>query len=98
MELEAAPALFQNKICMMARFICAWIIGHSTRLSGRKAIPLIADSIDQLSHAKFYTKIDQRSGQVRIKARDEHKTTCVTRYGAYEFLVMPSVLLRLIGR
>lgn len=46
-------------------------------------IPLIADCFDQLCHAKFYTKIDQRSGywQVRIKARDEHKTTCVTRYG-----------------
>lgn len=63
-------------------------------------IPLIADCFDQLCHAKFYTKIDLRSGywQVRIKARDEHKTTCVTRYGAYEFLVMPSVLLRLIRR
>lgn len=27
--------------------------------------------------------------QVRIAEGDEPKTTCVTRYGAYEFLVMP---------
>lgn len=26
---------------------------------------------------------------MRIKAGDESKTACVTRYGAYEFLVMP---------
>ncbi|WP_369293683.1 reverse transcriptase family protein, partial [Klebsiella pneumoniae] len=32
-----------------------------------------------------------RSGyyQVRIKEGDEPKTTCVTRYGSFEFLVMP---------
>uniref|UniRef100_A0A3Q7EXW3 Reverse transcriptase domain-containing protein n=1 Tax=Solanum lycopersicum TaxID=4081 RepID=A0A3Q7EXW3_SOLLC len=28
-------------------------------------------------------------GQVRIVEDDEPKTTCVTRYGSYEFLVMP---------
>ena len=27
--------------------------------------------------------------QVRIAEGDEPKTTCVTRYGSYEFLVMP---------
>ena len=54
-------------------------------------IPLIADLFDQLSHAKFFTKLDLRSGyyQVRIAEGDEPKTTCVTRYRAFEFLVMP---------
>ncbi|KAJ7941085.1 Retrotransposon protein, putative, Ty3-gypsy subclass [Quillaja saponaria] len=54
-------------------------------------IPLIADLFDQLSGAKYFTKLDLRSGyyQVRIAEGDEPKTTCVTRYGAFEFLVMP---------
>ena len=54
-------------------------------------IPLIADLFDQLDSAKFFTKLDLRSGyyQVRIAEGDEPKTTCVTRYGSYEFLVMP---------
>ncbi|KAL0411015.1 UNVERIFIED_CONTAM: Retrovirus-related Pol polyprotein from transposon [Sesamum latifolium] len=50
-----------------------------------------ADCFDRLSRAKYFTKIDLRSGywQVRIKEGDEAKTTVVTRYGAFEFLVMP---------
>ncbi|KAJ7970764.1 Ty3/gypsy retrotransposon protein [Quillaja saponaria] len=54
-------------------------------------LPLIADLFDQLSGAKYFTKLDLRSGyyQVRIAEGDELKTTCVTRYGAFEFLVMP---------
>ena len=54
-------------------------------------IHLIADLFDQLSQAKYFTKLDLRSGyyQVRIAEGDEVKTTCVTRYGAFEFLVMP---------
>ncbi|KAL0408150.1 UNVERIFIED_CONTAM: Retrovirus-related Pol polyprotein from transposon opus [Sesamum radiatum] len=54
-------------------------------------IPLVADCFDRLSQAKYFTKIDLRSGywQVRIKEGDEVNTTVVTRYGAFEFLVMP---------
>ncbi|GJV10877.1 putative retrotransposon gag domain, aspartic peptidase domain protein [Tanacetum coccineum] len=54
-------------------------------------IPLIADLFDQLGKARYFTKLDLRSGyyQVRIAEGDEAKTTCVTRYGSYEFLGMP---------
>lgn len=57
-------------------------------------IPLIADCFDQLSRAKFLSKIDLRLGywQIRIREGDEAKTTVVMHYGAYEFLVMPFVL------
>lgn len=52
---------------------------------------LIGDLFDQLGDARWFTKLDLRSGyyQVRIAEGDEPKTTCVTRYGSYEFLVMP---------
>jgi hypothetical protein len=38
----------------------------------------------------YLTKLDLRSGcwQMLVAEGDEHKTTCVTRYGSYEFLVM----------
>ena len=47
--------------------------------------------MDRLSKACWFTKLDLRAGywQVRIAEGDEPKTTCVTRYGSYEFLVMP---------
>ena len=51
----------------------------------------IADLFDRLSQARYFTKLDLRSGyyQVRIAKGDESKTACVTRYGSYDFLVMP---------
>lgn len=60
-------------------------------MKNKYPIPLIADLFDQLGEARYFTKLDLRSGyyQVRIAEGDEPKTTCVTRYGAFEFLVMP---------
>ena len=54
-------------------------------------LPIISDLFDQLHEAKYFTKLDLRSGyyQVPIAEGDESKTTCVTRYGVFEFLVMP---------
>ena len=54
-------------------------------------IPLIEDLFDRLGQAKYFTKMDLRKGyyQVRIAEGDEPKTTCVTRYGAFEWLVIP---------
>ena len=55
------------------------------------SIPLIADLFDRLGQARYFTKLDLRSGyyQVRIAEGDEPKTVYVTRYGSYEVLVMP---------
>jgi len=60
-------------------------------IKNKYPIPRIDDLFDQLGDARYFTKLDLRSGhyQVRIVEGDEPKTACMTRYGAYEFLVMP---------
>ena len=59
-------------------------------IKNKYLIPLATELFDRLSKASYFTKLDLRLGywQVWIAVGDERKTTCVTRYGSYEFLVM----------
>ena len=54
-------------------------------------LPRIYDLFNQMIGEKVFSKIDLRSGyhQVRIKDKDIHKTAFRTRYGNYEFVVVP---------
>ncbi|GKB33742.1 putative reverse transcriptase domain-containing protein [Tanacetum coccineum] len=57
----------------------------------RYPLPQIDDLFHQLQGAKFFSKINLRSGyhQLRVKEQDVPKTAFQTRYDHYEFLVMP---------
>ena len=54
-------------------------------------LPRIDDLFDQLKGEEMLSNIELRSRyhQVRIKEEDIYKTTFWTRYGHYEFVVIP---------
>ncbi|KAJ0847007.1 putative nucleotidyltransferase, Ribonuclease H [Helianthus annuus] len=86
-----APVLFQKKKDGSLRMCIDYRALNKITVKNKYPIPLIADLFDQLGNARYFSKLDLRSGyyQVRIAQGDEAKTTCITRYGSYEFLVMP---------
>ncbi|GJX83899.1 putative reverse transcriptase domain-containing protein [Tanacetum coccineum] len=60
-------------------------------VKNRYLIPRIDDLFDQLQGSRVYSKIDLRSDyhQLRVREEDIPKTAFRTRYGHYEFQVMP---------
>nr|GFB85535.1 putative reverse transcriptase domain-containing protein [Tanacetum cinerariifolium] len=90
-SLWGAPVLFVKKKDGSMR-LCIDYRGLN-RITVRNRYPLsrIDDLFDQLEGVKFFSKIDLRSGyhQLHVKERDVSKTAFRTRYGQYEFLVMP---------
>jgi Reverse transcriptase (RNA-dependent DNA polymerase) len=64
-------------------------------IRNRHPLPLISETLDRLSHVKYFTKFDLRDiyHYIYIKRGDEWKTAFRTRYSYFEYMVMPFGLI-----
>jgi hypothetical protein len=63
---------------------------NAVTIKNKYALPRIDILFDQLAGVQVFSKIDLCSGyhQIKIHAKDIHKTAFSMRYGLYEYLVM----------
>jgi hypothetical protein len=63
---------------------------NAVTIKNKYPLPIIDDLLDQLRGAKYFSKIDLRSGyhQMKIRGSDIPKIAFVTRYGQFEFIVV----------
>ena len=85
-----SPVLFVKKKDGSMRMCIDYRSLNAVTVKNKYPLPRIDDLLDQLKKAKFFNKIDLRSGyhQMKIRPCDIPKTTFVTRYRKYEFNVM----------
>ena len=90
-----APVLFAKKKDKTLRLCIDYRQLNKVTINNRYPLPRIDDLFDQLRGARVYSKIDLRTGyhQLRVRDTDIPKTTFRTRYGHFEFTVMPFGLM-----
>jgi len=86
-----APVLFVKKKDGTMRMCVDYRQLNQITIKNRYALPRTDELFDRLQGARFFTKIDLRSGyhQIRIHESDISKTAFRTRYGHFEFRVLP---------
>ena len=87
----AAPITLVPKPDGTWRFCVDYRKLNSITHEAKYPLPRVEDCLDQLRGARFFSKIDLRSGywQTRVHPEDVHKTAFRTPFGHHEWLVMP---------
>ncbi|GBG81519.1 hypothetical protein CBR_g32508 [Chara braunii] len=64
---------------------------NAITVKNREPLPRIDDLLDRAQGCRYFSKIDLKFGyhQIAIRPEDQPKTAFQTRYGLYEFVVMP---------
>ena len=86
----ASPFFFIKKKDSTLRPVQDYRKLNEMTIKNRYPLPLISELIDQLTGAKYYSKMDIRWGynNICIKEGDEWKATFRTNWGLFEPLVM----------
>jgi hypothetical protein len=89
-SLWGSPVLFMKKKDGSMRMCVGYRSLNAITIKNKYPLPHIDNLLDQLQKAKYFSKIDLRSGyhQMKIRPEDVAKTAFVTRYGQYEFMVV----------
>ncbi|GBG65833.1 hypothetical protein CBR_g53805 [Chara braunii] len=94
-----SPVLFVPKKGGSLRMCIDYRGLNAITVKNAEPLPRIDDLLDRVQGCKYYNKIDLKSGyhQIAIRPEDQHKTAFQTRYGLYEFVVMPFGLCNALG-
>ncbi|GBG81798.1 hypothetical protein CBR_g33978 [Chara braunii] len=86
-----APVLFVPKKQGELRMCIDYRGLNAVTVKNVEPLPRIDDLLDRVQGAKYFSKIDLKSGyyQIEVHPDDQYKTAFRTRYGHYEFIVMP---------
>jgi hypothetical protein len=86
-----APILFAKKKDGSLRLCVDYRELNKITQKNRYPLPLIGDLLDWLKEVKVFTKLDLRAGYNNICIAEGHKwkTAFRTRYGSFEYMVMP---------
>ncbi|GBG68495.1 hypothetical protein CBR_g3039 [Chara braunii] len=91
-----APVLFVRKKNKDLRLCIGYHKVNAQTIRNAGPLPRIDDVLERLGGAKFFSKLDLKSGyhQLEIRKEDRYKTTFKTRYGHFEWIVAPMTRLQ----
>ncbi|KAF4310822.1 hypothetical protein GTA08_BOTSDO13628 [Botryosphaeria dothidea] len=87
----AAPVLFVKKPGGGLRFCCDYRALNRITRKDRYPLPLIQETLNRISKARWFTKLDVTAAfhRIRIAEGSEWLTAFRTRFGLFEWLVTP---------
>ena len=94
-----AMALIVRKKDGTARVVVDYRALNELTIKNKYPLPLMDELFDRVHGAKYFSKLDLRTGfhQIRIHDDDVEKTAFRTRYGSFEYRVLPMGLCNAPG-